>query len=537
MSDDKSMGDIKTEVSDTSQLEREVGTRSALIGFVRCLAKRKWTVIGVALFFVFVVGAFTIIVTPQYQTMANVYVRFEKPPINFFPDVNPQVNVTGDVSQSIIASMREMVWSRDIAERIVRMYHLDKPDPPKGLRGRIQSAIQNTMTKFWKFLDKLGLIEYNPDLFRKAVDDFLDRIDGEVYEGTQLIAIYYQDSNKPRAQAICNSLAQILSHRFEEFSLQDMDSGYKFAKAELPLAKQRLVQADLAVQQYKQQAGLVSLPDQLTGAVTEMRDLESKLRDARVSRDESMQRLKEVRGQLAAQQVRVVTSEILETNPTILQLKSSLYDQERTLASQLERYTPDNVEIRKTQAQINAARSQLKQELARILQNQTTGLHPEHLTLLDRVASVEADLAGSGERITAFSEEVNRLKQVQHNLPEKDRRLSQLQRVQKSYEEVYLNIQNRLAELERLRETPISNLNVRLSDPAFLPKSSDIAFPPLLFIIIGTGPLALLFGIAAALLAEYFDNSFKSPSDVEQYLGVTVLAAVPRSRPGGRRRR
>lgn len=523
------------ETAGAPRLPTEPLTRSALIGFVRTLSKRKRTVLGVALLFFLVVGFFTFVVTPEYESSADIYIRFEKPPIVFFPDVTPQVNVTGDISMSVTASMREMVWSRVIAEKLVREFQLDKPEVKRGLRGRLQNAIKSCITGFFLFLDKVGVMEYKPDLFRKAVDDLIDRIDAEVYEGTSMMAISYQDSDKKRAQTICSRIVELLEVEYEVFSRDDLETGYQFALVQLPEAKVQLEEADRAVEEYKQQAGIISLPEQLTAAVNSLKDTEAQLRDARVKEEQTQRRLTTVRKQLADQQVRVVSAEVLETNPSVMQLKATLYDKERSVASLLEKYTEDHPDVKKSQAEVNETRKQLRQEVVKIVQSQTTALHPEHINLLDRVAVLQADSVTDTIGIQALAEEMTRLQKVQQELPGKDRRLTQLQRHQKSSEEVYLGIRNRLEELERLRETPIPNVNIRLADPPFLPKFSDIAFPPIIIIVLATPLLALLFGIAAALLAEYFDNSLATPEEVEQYIGLPVLAAIPgRGRNKGR---
>jgi len=488
-------------------------------------------VLGVALLFFLIVGFFTFVVTPEYRTSANIYIRFERPPVVFFPDVTPTVNVTGDISMAVAASMREMVWSRSIAEKLVREFHLDKPEVKKGLRGKIQDAIKACITGFFMFLDKIGVMEYKPDLFRNAVDDLIDRIDAEVYEGTSMIAVYYQDSDKERAQKICARLVELLQEQYALFTRDDLESGYKFALAQLPKAKAELAKADRAVEEYKKQAGIVSLPEQLNAAVNALATVESELRETRIKQAQTERKLTTVRRQLAKQQVRVVSAQVLETNPSLVQLKSVLYEKERSLASLREKYTNEHPEVKKAQAEANAARQQVRKEVARIVQSETTSLHPEHLSLLDRVATLEADKVADAVGIRALTEEAAHLRRMQQELPAKERKLTELQRRQKSAEEVYLSIHNRLEELKRLIETPIPNVNIRLADPPYLPKFSDIAFPPLLIIILATPFLALLFGIAAALLAEYFDNSLSSPEEAEQHLGIPVLAAIPRQLP------
>jgi len=53
------------------------------------------------------------------------------------------------------------------------------------------------------------------------------------------------------------------------------------------------------------------------------------------------------------------------------------------------------------------------------------------------------------------------------------------------------------------------------------------ATPPLLRLAVGF-ILALLVALATGLIADSWDPSFRTPSEVEDALGIPVLAAIPR---------
>jgi hypothetical protein len=65
----------------------------------------------------------------------------------------------------------------------------------------------------------------------------------------------------------------------------------------------------------------------------------------------------------------------------------------------------------------------------------------------------------------------------------------------------------------------------RILDPARLPEKPISPDMPKLFLVV----LAVSFGIGGGLifLLEYLNTSFRSPEDVESYLGFSVIATVP----------
>ena len=68
--------------------------------------------------------------------------------------------------------------------------------------------------------------------------------------------------------------------------------------------------------------------------------------------------------------------------------------------------------------------------------------------------------------------------------------------------------------------------NVQVIDEAQVPKN-PIKPRPMLNIAIA-GVLGLMFGIFLVFLLEYLDNTIKTPEDVEKYLQLSVIGAIPK---------
>lgn len=67
--------------------------------------------------------------------------------------------------------------------------------------------------------------------------------------------------------------------------------------------------------------------------------------------------------------------------------------------------------------------------------------------------------------------------------------------------------------------------NVQVIDKAQVPEN-NISPRPMLNMAIA-GVLGVMLGVFFAFLVEYLDNTIKTPEDVEKYLGLPVLGAIP----------
>lgn len=67
--------------------------------------------------------------------------------------------------------------------------------------------------------------------------------------------------------------------------------------------------------------------------------------------------------------------------------------------------------------------------------------------------------------------------------------------------------------------------NVVLAEPATLPLNPQSR--GLLILVFG-GPLAVLVSVVMVLIADRWDPSFRTPHEVEAFLGTPVLAALPK---------
>jgi tyrosine-protein kinase len=195
------------------------------------------------------------------------------------------------------------------------------------------------------------------------------------------------------------------------------------------------------------------------------------------------------------------------------------------------------------QSQIDNASTQAVQDQLAQVQTQIAGLQAEIAALQQDIQNHspsapsatptpedEAKVVDDQARLTQIQPILNLYQQIYTNLVVLGKpmssgnisdgtRLSQLQTTLGLYQQIYINLLNNLetVKLARLQNTP----NVVQIEPATVPIEPIRPRPLLNTLVAGFVGLMLVTGIA--FLIEYLDDTLKTPEDIEQILGLSVI--------------
>jgi hypothetical protein len=113
------------------------------------------------------------------------------------------------------------------------------------------------------------------------------------------------------------------------------------------------------------------------------------------------------------------------------------------------------------------------------------------------------------------------------NTPKRDQELSNLMRDYNTIERAYNSLMDRRldAEIALSLERKQKGEQFQILDPARVPQKPISPDGKKIFLIV----IAAGLGIGGGLifLLEYFNTSFKSPEDIESYLGLPVFTTIP----------
>jgi uncharacterized protein involved in exopolysaccharide biosynthesis len=206
-------------------------------------------------------------------------------------------------------------------------------------------------------------------------------------------------------------------------------------------------------------------------------------------------------------------------------LKGTLLDLELKRVDLLTKFQPDYRPVQEIDKQIADARASIAKEESSPLRDDTTDVNPTHQWVWSELAKADSDMVALHARETALHSVVGRYDAMVRDLDQKAILQNDLNREAKAQEQSYL-LYVRKREEARITDTLDQSriLNVAMAEDTSVP-----ALPkhmPVTFGFIGM-VLTMIVGSAWIWTVEHFDSTLRTPNEVEAFLNIPVLAAVP----------
>jgi len=233
-------------------------------------------------------------------------------------------------------------------------------------------------------------------------------------------------------------------------------------------------------------------------------------------------RLEKVEDILKQQGEWVVSGKTLADAPYITKLREEIANAQLQLLSLQEKYTDNNPQVIEAKKNLDNLTKELEERLKQRAREEVG----ENLTLnplQSEMISAQMEVFTNEAKKKSLESLVQPLEVQLSALPDKSLIYARLQRERQTLSTLYADLLQRLQEA-RIRETTTRG-NAYIAETATRPTLP--AFPPKNLILSAGFVLALFLGIASALLAEYLDDTVKTPVDAERDLGIPVLGGIP----------
>jgi uncharacterized protein involved in exopolysaccharide biosynthesis len=238
-------------------------------------------------------------------------------------------------------------------------------------------------------------------------------------------------------------------------------------------------------------------------------------------------RLKDLQKQMGNTPQRITTQQISNSAMTLLQqLQASLLAAQVKRRELLTKFDPSYPLVVQTDEEIATTQKAIENAKSFNYMNQTTDQNPTFEFLHQDFAKTQADLASQKASAAATKTSINRMHEQLVSLDAQTLKQGALIREQKANEANYLLYLNK-----REQERAADALDARsIADVAIAVPAVPPALPAINPLLAGLGGLllSLLAGLAAGLIAERIDPSFRTPGEVTDTLRVPVLASLPR---------
>lgn len=407
----------------------------------------------------------------------------------------------------------------------------------------INEQIQ-TRSRLERIIEELDL--YPEERTRLAMEDVVRRMRANVnvtLEGRtqEAFRVSFTHPNPRVAQQVTERLA---SWYIEE-NLRDREvlaaSTNEFLDAELDEAKQRLLEHEKKLEQYRRRYS-GQLPTQLDSNLRAMQAAQMQLQSV----SESMNRARE-RRLLTDRQIadaRMLPAQVatpdsaggLPGEVPALSAAQQLEAEQASLEKLRQRYTPDHPDVRALERSIRELQARAGEEAARPSETTTARVVPTaELLRQKRVKDLEAELEIIDRQIATAEADQVRLKQALSDyqakvdaVPSRESELVELTRDYGTLQTAYTNLlmKRQDSELSANLERREIGTQFRVLDRASLPGRPIQAKARQQIVVVGSlGGLAL--GLLLVGFLEYRDSSFKTDEEVTRVLSLPVLALIP----------
>lgn len=491
---------------------------------------------GISAVFFLLILFVTYLKTPKYRATAKILIRSNpQQQLILFKDLStpgqdlPAINPASDLIQ--------ILTGQEMAQQIVEKFQLDerikrRKEAPEDLRGTIKGYLSNALGAVLDVVRNLFNAEKAPpNYFAGAVEEFMTEAQNiQLEEKTNVINLSIWEESPALATDIANYMTQLLVQKAIDLEQSSARAAYAFTKEQMKQAETELAAAEKALITFKKENSVISLEEQKQAKLDELENIEQALINVRTAHSEARARLDEMNKKIAAQKRSLSESPTLANNATLKGLVNSLNQVEIELAAELETYTESSESVKTLQAKTLENRDKIAKELRVILQNDSAVLKSIHPDLPNDYARLISEVAAQQAKKKALQQEMEALKAQAFALSEIEAELEGLKRRRETSENLYKTLLEKFSELGVQQISHMSGYDLKIIDKAFVPEHVKPDQPKWLLVLPLGFMVSIMLSVGMVFFVEYWDESFKSATEIEARLEIPVLCTIPEIR-------
>ncbi len=473
--------------------------RVELLEYWRAIARRKWSVIGLALSITLLTAVIVHSIKPVYRASAVILIETGKSKVVSVEEVYSGVSANREFFQT----QAEIMRSRELVSKVVAKLKLAEHaefDP----RQREPSLWEKWTAPLGLEGPKVEITEEAAEL--RAIGRVLGGLTIEPMKNSHLLRVSFESHDRELAARVANAVADTYIENDLEARFQMTQKATDWLNSRVAGLRQKLSESEKALQAYRERERIVEAKglDQ-SGSAKVLGDLFQKLGEARQRRSEAEVAYNQVRALRGNAGGDVESIPAVLRNPLFLDAKKNEADAEKRMSEVAQRYGKEHPRMLQAEAELKSSRDNTRRQVDIVV----AGLAKDYEAARANEAAVERTLGEARGQVQG----VNR----------KEYQLGVLEREVASNRQLYDMF------IGRFKETTVTNdlqsAIGRVVDRAQVPggpvrpnttKTIQTAFL-----------LALLFAMAVALALDRMDNTIKTSSEVESRLGIGVLTAIP----------
>jgi capsular exopolysaccharide synthesis family protein len=470
------------------------------------LWRRKTTIFGIILLSTIVTAIFLSTLTPTYTAAASVAMERRGIVIGNWDQVAS--GLPGD--EPTFVSEIEIVRSRDLASRVVDRLNLTgNPE--------FNSALRKSSGWLLLVRDKLSLIGSSPKplltpeqrLERQrasTVSAFLQKLEvSAVGKSSRVMQIRFTSEDRELAALAANTVAEVYLESQVEIKIDAAKRANELLNEHVETLRQKVAESENAVEEFRQRSDLLKGKDvTLTGQKTA--EVNSQLVLAEAALAEAEARYQQMENLMYSSGGIESAAEILGSE-LVKSLREQQSTVERNLAEFSAEYGPGHPKIIKLQAEIRDLKRTLQAEMNKIVkgyENEVEIARARREAMLRSMQNLERQVGA------ANSAEVE---------------LRSLEREARANQTILESFLMRFKETSAQQDLGIFTPDARVISHAHAPIDPSFPRTKLFIALVAVG--SAFIGLLIVFLMENLDQRLRSAVEIEEELGVPLLALIP----------
>lgn len=498
-----------------------VENNTHLTSYLRVILKRRYTVFTFFIVIVVVTLLLSLNTIPVYTAAAKVLIQKN--------DENPLManyRYGGSYDPEFLSTQSQIIKSEPVSQKVVKA--LDLKNTYASYFGHPQKDKPLPWYKgFYTLVTKVvGMGETDPNDQEvnanpngNTQDEALQQVEGHIQmirngiviepvEESDIVAIRFTSANPKFSAQVVNAVSQAYIEVTLEMKMAASRQTIAWMTEKAEQERMKLEEKEIALQTYMRNENIITIEDRVAITPDRLNEISTQLTKAEVKRKE-LQALNTQISQLSKKRDDAETIHVIAANATLQSIRTQILTADQKITELSKKYGPKHPVIKRAVADLNKLEEKRKKEIQRIIQS----------------IKNEYDLARSSE--TTLRNILENTKRENARFNEKNIQLGILKR------EIETNRFLYDALIKKIKEQSITDqaqsVDIWIIEKAKTPNNPSNQRHKqrmMLGLVIG-----LLGGIGLSFFLEYLDQTVKSPDEIENRFGLSVLGMVPQLKP------
>jgi polysaccharide biosynthesis transport protein len=451
-----------------------------------------------AIFIVLIVPMFLYLLfrPTYYYAAAKVLINPSREFLNLSP-TGGRSTVNLAPSPEMINTEIQIIKSPELAERLAA--EIPFPDDPNG-KNRSEAQIRGDAGGI------RGLIQATP------------------IRGANLIQISVTTPHRPEwAASVVNRAAELyLEQQIKVRKTQGIGEFYDEQEKKL---RAELLKAEEVLKTFQEKEKIIDAPEEVKADLVALAASERGLKDTDSSIRETEQRIAVLDDQLKQQKATISSNQNITVNPVYQQIRTRLTQLELERDGLLQRYTADDRLVKDKEAEINELKKKLLTVKETSVGSESISLNDVHRRILNELLQARVQLRALNEKKIALTRHVDNYSTTAADKKRKGFEYDRLLREVNARKE-NLDLYKKRAEEARISDA----MDERKFGNAYILERASLPLYPAnysaLLLMAATIIVSMGVAVAAAFGMEYLNKTLRNEDDIEEQIGLPVLATI-----------